>query len=164
MIGAAGREHVMTPVHFLSDTAPLHTADASAAVIVVDGGAYLVQQRDDIPGIFYPGHWGCFGGKIEPDETPLSALRRELAEEIELDPAECREFVKFDFDLSQLTGKSVSRTYYEVHVDAATAARLVLHEGFAMQALRPAELFDGRPLSPFDSFALWLHVARGRLR
>jgi 8-oxo-dGTP pyrophosphatase MutT (NUDIX family) len=164
MSGAAGRDQVAPPVHFLSDTAPLHSADASAAVIVVDGGAYLMQQRDDIPGIFYPGHWGCFGGKIDPGETPLSALRRELAEEIELDPAECREFIRLDFDLSHLTGKTVSRTYYEVRVDAATAAGLVLHEGHAMQALRPAELFDGRLLSPFDSFALWLHVARDRLR
>jgi 8-oxo-dGTP pyrophosphatase MutT (NUDIX family) len=161
---AAGQKQVLAPVHFLSDTAPLHTADASAAVIVVDGSAYLLQQRDDIPGIFYPGHWGCFGGKIEPGETPLSALRRELAEEIELDPAECSEFIRFDFDLSHVTGKTVSRIYYEVQVNAATAARLVLHEGRAMQALRPAELFDGRLLSPFDSFALWLHVARHRLR
>jgi len=155
---------VAIPVHFLADTAPLHTADASAAVIVVDGGTYLLQQRDDIPGIFYPGHWGCFGGKIDPGETPLSALRRELAEEIELDPAECRDFIRLDFDLSHLTGRTISRTYYEVPIDAATAARLVLHEGRTMQALPPAELFDGRPLSPFDSFALWLHVARDRLR
>jgi 8-oxo-dGTP pyrophosphatase MutT (NUDIX family) len=164
MTEVAGPAPMAIPVHFLADTAPLHTADASAAVIVVDGGTYLMQQRDDIPGIFYPGHWGCFGGKIDPGETPLAALRRELAEEIELDPADCREFIRLDFDLSRLTGRTISRTYYEVRVDVATAARLVLHEGRTMQALRPTELFDGRPLSPFDSFALWLHVARHRLR
>ena len=154
----------MTPVHFLGDASPLHPADAAAAVILADQVAYLMQERDDISGIFYPGHWGCFGGKIDEGETPLAALQRELGEEIGLNAADCREFVRFDFDLSRLTGKTVSRTYYEVQVDGMTAARLVLREGRAMRALRPAELFDGRLIVPFDSFALWLHLAQARLR
>jgi 8-oxo-dGTP diphosphatase len=43
---------------------------------------FLVQLRDNIPGIVYPGHWGLFGGHIEADETPEEALKRELIEEI----------------------------------------------------------------------------------
>ena len=44
---------------------PLAPKDAVAALIVLDDGRYLMQQRDDIPGIFYPGYWGLFGGAIE---------------------------------------------------------------------------------------------------
>ena len=44
---------------------------------------FLLQLRDPIPtNIVYPGHWGFFGGHIEPGETPDVALRRELIEEI----------------------------------------------------------------------------------
>jgi hypothetical protein len=56
----------MTPSHFLSDQSPLETEDASAAIIVVGNDGYLLQLRDDIPGIFYPEHWCCFAGAIHP--------------------------------------------------------------------------------------------------
>ncbi len=44
--------------------------DAAAAIIFLDDGRYLMQHRDDKPGIFYPDHWGLFGGAIEPGEDP----------------------------------------------------------------------------------------------
>lgn len=43
---------------------------------------FLLQLRDDIPTIAYPGVWGLFGGHLEPEETPLEGLKRELLEEI----------------------------------------------------------------------------------
>ena len=35
--------------------------DAVAGILVLEDGRYLMQLRDDIPGIFYPDHWGLFG-------------------------------------------------------------------------------------------------------
>lgn len=49
-------------------------------------GRWLLQLRDDIPGIVAPGCWGLFGGHLEPGETPEQALRRELLEEIGWQP------------------------------------------------------------------------------
>ena len=37
-----------------------------------------MQLRDQKPNIFYPGHWGLFGGAIEENEDPTVALKREL--------------------------------------------------------------------------------------
>ncbi|MEB3158830.1 MAG: NUDIX hydrolase [Synechococcus sp.] len=43
---------------------------------------WLLQLRDDIDGIVFPGTWGLFGGHLDPGETPEQAVRRELLEEI----------------------------------------------------------------------------------
>ena len=43
-------------------------------------GAYLAVERPE--GKIMAGYWEFPGGKIEPGETPLGALRRELEEEL----------------------------------------------------------------------------------
>ncbi|MGA7786913.1 MAG: NUDIX domain-containing protein [Xanthobacteraceae bacterium] len=152
----------MLPAHFLTDNHPLRGEDAVAALITVEDGCYLMQLRDDIPRIFYPGHWGCFGGAVSPGETKVEALQRELTEELELDTQAPSEFVNFDFDLTKLGQKKCYRTYYEIKTTAAEVSRFVLHEGAEMRLLAPDEVFALPNVSPYDSFAIWLHVARGR--
>jgi 8-oxo-dGTP pyrophosphatase MutT (NUDIX family) len=149
------------PKHFLTDSHPLHGEDAVAAIITVEDGRYLMQLRDDIPRIFYPGHWGCFGGAVGPGESGLTALQRELAEELEMSTPWASEFIKLDFDLARLGQKQCYRTYYEVKITEAEVSRFVLHEGAEMRLFTPSDLFDAR-LTPYDSFALWLHFARDR--
>ncbi|MBD6614365.1 NUDIX domain-containing protein [Komarekiella sp. 'clone 1'] len=57
---------------------PVHVAIA----ILYQENKFLMQLRDNIPGILYPGYWGLFGGHIEPGETPDVAVKREILEEI----------------------------------------------------------------------------------
>jgi 8-oxo-dGTP pyrophosphatase MutT (NUDIX family) len=149
------------PIHFLSDRHPLRGEDAVAAIITVEDGRYLMQLRDDIPGIFYPGHWGCFGGALASGEEGSLALRRELAEELEMQDLVADEFLRLDFDLRKLGQKHCYRIYYEVRTTEAEVAQFVLHEGAEMRLFAPDELFDLR-VTPYDSFALWLHFARNR--
>jgi 8-oxo-dGTP pyrophosphatase MutT (NUDIX family) len=151
----------MVPTHFLTAHNPLRGEDAVAAIITVDDGRYLMQLRDDIPRIFYPGHWGCFGGAVGPGECPVTALQRELAEELEMHAPAAEEFIRLDFDLSKLGQKQCYRTYYKIEVTEAEVSNFVLHEGAEMRLFAPSELFDVR-LTPYDSFALWLHFARDR--
>ena len=47
---------------------------------------WLLQLRDDIDSIIYPGHWGLFGGHLDPGETASEAVVRELQEEIDWSP------------------------------------------------------------------------------
>lgn len=99
---------------------PIRTGNAAAALLVSGDGHYILQRRDDISGIGYPGHWGLFGGGIDAGEDEITALRRELREEIELDFREAKLFVRLSLSYS-----------------VGECARLVLHEGAEMRA------FDG---------------------
>ena len=57
------------------------THEVSLAVLERDG-RWLLQLRDDIEGILFPGHWGLFGGHLKKDEKSYDGLKRELMEEL----------------------------------------------------------------------------------
>lgn len=141
------------------DPAGLSFLDAVAAIILVDDGSYLMQLRDDKPGIFYPDHWGFFGGAVESCEDPEQALRRELMEELALPVGELRYFTRMDFDFSPFGAGHCYRLFYEVPLARQALAGLRLGEGRRMEALDPADLLLNRRVVPYDSFALWMHVA-----
>jgi 8-oxo-dGTP diphosphatase len=58
---------------------PLHVV---AAVMLADDGRVLLAQRP--PGKHLAGLWEFPGGKLEPGETPLQGLARELVEELDI--------------------------------------------------------------------------------
>lgn len=147
---------------FVRAEAPLRPADAVAALLLLEDGRYLMQLRDAMPQIFYPDHWGCFGGAVDAGEDPLAALRRELREELEFELGEAREFTRFDFDFSALGHRGVYRIYYETRVRDSALARLVLHEGAEMRPFDASELLAGYRLAPYDAFAVWMHASRHR--
>jgi 8-oxo-dGTP pyrophosphatase MutT (NUDIX family) len=152
---------------FVDDDALLAPGDAVAAILVTPDEQFLLQLRDNSPGIFFPDHWGCFGGALEQsDASPRDGLRRELNEEIGIDfpLSSLHEFTAFTFDLSFAGIGVMSRTYFLGHVTPDQVSTLHLGEGSAFK------LFDARTalaetrLVPYDGFALWLYHARGRLR
>jgi 8-oxo-dGTP pyrophosphatase MutT (NUDIX family) len=53
----------------------------AAAILVDTQGRLLLQLRDNVPGIAYPGWVGLFGGHREAGETYLECVRREVHEE-----------------------------------------------------------------------------------
>ena len=56
--------------------------EVSAAIVIDSSGRLLLQQRDNVPGILYPGMVGLFGGHREGNETFLECAVRELHEEL----------------------------------------------------------------------------------
>ncbi|MGE4527381.1 MAG: NUDIX domain-containing protein [Rhodospirillaceae bacterium] len=137
---------------------PFHYADAVVAIIVLDDGRYLMQLRDDKPGIFYPDHWGLFGGAVEDGEEPEAALRRELREELDLEPASITYFTNIDLDFAPFGGKVCYRRFYEVPLALADLPKLRLGEGRQMQPVEVHDLLLHRRVTPYDAFALWMHA------
>jgi len=61
---------------------PRRHREFGSAIITDTRGRFLLQQREDIPGILYPGMLGLFGGHRERGETFLECAVREIHEEI----------------------------------------------------------------------------------
>jgi 8-oxo-dGTP pyrophosphatase MutT (NUDIX family) len=149
---------------FLGGEGGLQPADAAVALIIVGhDGHYLMQLRDDKPGIFYPGHWGVFGGAVDHGESPERTLRRELREELSLTVTSMRYFTEFSFDFAFCGFGRFTRSYFEVPVERSTLEDLILAEGSEMRLFSASELLCGPRVVPFDAFAVWLHAAGRRL-
>jgi len=146
---------------FIVDPPPQFN-DAVVAIIVLDDGRYLMQLRDDKPGIFYPNHWGLFGGAVDDGETPEEALRRELWEELELAPTSVTYFTRLDLDFSPLDGKTCYRRFYEVPLAVEELTKLKLGEGREMRPMEAHDLLGHQRVTPYDAFALWMHVVAPR--
>ncbi|MUL37391.1 NUDIX hydrolase [Gloeocapsopsis dulcis] len=106
-----------------------------AIAILYCQNQFLMQLRDNIPGILYPGHWGLFGGHIERGEVPEVAVIRELQEEISYTPPVILNFGCYN------DSKVVRHVYHApltVELD-----RLVLNEGWDMGLLTPQQILHG---------------------
>jgi len=136
-------------------------SDAVAAIILIEDGRYLLQLRDENESIWYPDHWGCFGGGVGPGEEPLDALHRELWEELAFECPEVTFFSELSFDLTGLHLGKYYRRYYVVHMSLNDMGKLRLGEGAAVQAFDSDTMLETLKVSPYDSFALFLH-SRGK--
>lgn len=141
----------------------LNPSNAIAALIHLEDGRYLMQHRDDAPSIWYPGHWGCFGGAVDEGENPVDALRRELYEELSFSITKAVYFTRFDFDLSTINKGAYYRIYYVVPMSQGERERIILHEGQGVQAFSGEELLNEMRLAPYDAFALFLYHNRARI-
>ncbi|GAB4461662.1 MAG: NUDIX hydrolase [Elainellaceae cyanobacterium] len=106
-----------------------------AIAILHQDSQFLLQLRDDIPGIYYPGCWGFFGGHVEPDEAPAAAVRRELLEEIGYAPPVLEPFARYE---TEEVVRHVFHGRLEVSVEA-----LQLNEGWDLGLLSLEDIRRG---------------------
>lgn len=144
---------------------PLAIGNAAAAIILLEDGRYLLQLRDNIESIWYPSHWGCFGKGVETNEDPLSALHRELQEELAFtfDKVKASFFTELVIDLAGLNLGLCYRKYYLIHMTLKEMTQLCLAEGAAVAAFGGDTMLGALKVSPYDSFALFLHVRAFRM-
>lgn len=110
-----------------------------ALAILHQGDRFLLQLRDNIPGIVYPGYWGFFGGHLEPGETPEVALRREVLEEIGYSISNFTSFKSYEHD-------DICRHFFSVPL-AVGLDSLILQEGWDMDLWTPEEVAQGEKYS-----------------
>ncbi len=67
-----------------------------AAVLQQPDGRFLLAQRPQ--GKAYAGYWEFPGGKVEPDETPAQALKRELHEELGIEVTAAHPWLTREYD------------------------------------------------------------------
>jgi 8-oxo-dGTP pyrophosphatase MutT (NUDIX family) len=107
-----------------------------AIAILYQKDKFLMQLRDNIPNIPYPGQWALFGGHMEAGETPDIAVKREVLEEIGYNlPPKVAEFGCYPDD------RAVRHVFYaplEVELN-----QLVLNEGWDMGLLTPEDIIQG---------------------
>ena len=118
------------------DNNALHLKQIPVAMaIIYQKGRYLMQLRDDIPTILYPGVWGLFGGHLDPGEEPEAGLKRELVEEI-------------NYSVEQLTkfrcygDSKIMRHMYSCPL-TIPIEQLELNEGWDLALLTPEEIESG---------------------
>ena len=145
---------------FMGGEGLLSPGNAAAGLIVLEDGRYLCQLRSQKPGIFYPDHWGLFGGAVDPGESSEAGLKRELHEELALTFDTVKYFTEFTFDFSFRRLGRVWRRYYEVPLDRDGLSCIRLGEGREAKVLTAHELLAKPRLVPFDAFAVWLHATQ----
>ncbi|PIG92699.1 NUDIX hydrolase [Gloeocapsopsis sp. IPPAS B-1203] len=106
-----------------------------AIAVLYRQNQFLMQLRDNIPGILYPGHWGLFGGHIESGEVPEVAVIRELQEEINYTPPA---ILNFSCYYDEKVVRHVYHAPLTVELD-----HLVLNEGWDMALLTPQQVLQG---------------------
>jgi 8-oxo-dGTP diphosphatase len=135
----------------------------AAALLVTPDGRYLMQHRDDLPHILLPGHWSCFGGAIEPGETPEAAMRRELEEEIELRAREVAAFTEMVVLLPLQPPRQDRMSFFAVPITASDLDRMVQHEGQGKALFTPEALAAEPHVAPWDLAAVLMHARQRAL-
>jgi 8-oxo-dGTP pyrophosphatase MutT (NUDIX family) len=130
----------------------------AAALLVTPEGRYLMQHRDDLPHIILPGHWACFGGTIEPGETPEAALRRELEEEIEFRVRNVVAFTEMMVLLPLDPPRCDRMSFFAVPILATDLDRMVLREGQGKALFTPEALAAEPRVAPWDLAAVLMHA------
>jgi 8-oxo-dGTP diphosphatase len=110
-----------------------------AIAILYQGDRVLFQLRDLKPEIVYPGHWGLFGGHLEPGESPETAVYRELQEEIGLYKADLKPY-------GQVADPNVLRHVFYGPL-TVPLEQLVQQEGFDMALLTHQQVMTGKAYS-----------------
>ena len=131
----------------------------AAALLVTPDGRYLMQLRDDNPGISFPGFFCLFGGAMEPGEDVEMGLQRELREELELEASDISYFSQFVFDAAYDDGTLRQRYYFEISIDPDVIDTLVLHEGKDMRLMAADDIAEEMfRVAPYDLAIIRMHM------
>jgi 8-oxo-dGTP diphosphatase len=128
--------------------------EIACAIIIDTHRRFLLQQRDDIPGILCPGMVGVFGGHREGGETFLQCVVREVHEEISyfVKPDRFEHLASYSGLDPDAAGGTLHGEFFVVRDIPADA--LLITEGALFIAEREDLLGLMRRLAPSAQFAV----------
>jgi 8-oxo-dGTP pyrophosphatase MutT (NUDIX family) len=136
---------------------PLSNLFIVSAVIYTTEGRYLMQLRDDKPGLPLRNHWAFFGGEVDPGEAPQDAILREVEEELTFRPNNCCWFHEAVYILP-LHGRNVVRkAYYLIEIKPEEVDSMVLCEGADLKLMTVSEILTLNRVAPWDLSVALLH-------
>jgi len=124
---------------------------------------YLFVLRDNKPRIPNPNMWGLFGGGIDPGEKPMETIKRELAEEIDINV----------FDIEQIYSQKVVHNiqgqkyeitgyYFVGKTDINDLLNISLYEGQKASFFSLEEIVQKDNISP--SIKKLIRVCKDKLK
>ncbi len=130
----------------------------ASAIIIFYKNKVLLQKRDYLENIFYPGYWGLFGGSKNNNENYHSTIIREIKEEIDykIDKKNLKYFIKLDLEFpTSKDNLSVKRYFfsYEIKNINKFKRNLVLREGSDWEFFDKKKC-DSLQVTPYDKFAI----------
>lgn len=99
--------------------------------LVTKSGKVVGQQRDDKPTIDNPGKVSAFGGTVEDNEDPLTAVLRDLTQEetnLKVSEQDVHHLID-DVAWRKLTNEWEVRHFYYVYIDERILESLEVYEG-----------------------------------
>ena len=146
----------------LGDHSSLRLSDSVGVIIRTEDNKYLLQHRENLPGLYFPGFWGLFGGGVKRDEDPKQAAERELYEELGVRISSFELVMRFDFDFLPMGRKKIGRWFYSTQMSNLDVQSIRLTEGVDIRAFSAAHALQLQMVY-FDAFAIWAIESRQRL-
>ncbi len=110
---------------------------------------FLFVLRDNKPDIPNPNMWSLFGGGIEPNEIPIESIKRELAEEINIEVFDIKEIYSKKI-VHNIQGKQhkITGYYFVGKTDTNNLTDIILNEGQKVSFFSLAEISQMENVSP----------------
>jgi len=133
------------------------SAKNASAVIIYHKNKVFLNLRTKNKKIFYPNHWGCFGGAKNKKESYLKAATRELYEEtnIKINKQELRFFFHLDFTMPS-THRLIRRHFYLYQIKKINhfEKNFKLQEGASSLFFNNKSFLKIKNFVPYDKLAV----------
>ena len=134
----------------------------ASAVIIYFKEKILLVLRSNNKKIFYPNHYGLFGGAKEKNETYLGTAKRELLEETNINIL--KQDIKYllDINFSFPSSKLINRKIYTYQINDLKKFKktFILGEGVSQKFFTYNQIKNLPNIVPYDKLAIDLFFAR----
>ena len=134
----------------------------ASAVIIYFKKKILLVLRSNNKKIFYPNHYGLFGGAKEKNETYLGAAKRELLEETNINILKQNIKYLLDINFSFPNSKLINRKIYTYQINDLKKFKktFILGEGVSQKFFTYNQIKNLPNIVPYDKLAIDLFFAR----